>query len=60
MVVDDGGKVATADTEERRKLWAEHAPRVLQLVKDIGKEPSSDPEVCVGVARADRAHVKPF
>lgn len=46
LVVDDGGQVATADTEERRKLWAEHAPRVLQLVKDIGEEPSSDPEVC--------------
>ena len=46
LVVDDRGQVATADTEERRNLWAEHAPRVLQLVKDIGKEPSLDPEVC--------------
>lgn len=50
LVVDDGGQVATSDTEEKRNLWAEHAPRVLQLVKDIGEEPSSDPEVCFSPA----------
>lgn len=46
LVVADDGQVATSDTKERQELWAEHAPRVLQLVKDVGKEPLSDPEVC--------------
>lgn len=47
LVVADDGQVATSDTKEKQELWAEHAPRVLQLVKDVGKEPSSDPEVCL-------------
>ena len=47
LVVLDDGQVGTSDTEERRELWAEHAPRVLELLKDVGKEPSSDPEVCL-------------
>lgn len=46
LIVADGGKAATSDTVERRELWGKHAPRVLQLVKESGEEPSSDPEVC--------------
>ena len=45
LVVADDGQVATSDTLERRKLWAEHAPRVLQLVKETGKKPALDAEV---------------
>ncbi|CAM9679210.1 unnamed protein product, partial [Ectocarpus sp. 13 AM-2016] len=45
LIVADGGKAATSDTVERRELWGKHAPRVLQLVKESGKEPSSDPEL---------------
>lgn len=53
LVVADDGQVATSDTKERQQLWSEHAPRVLQLVKDVGEEPSSDPEVCVLVGFCD-------
>ncbi|CAM9463503.1 unnamed protein product [Ectocarpus sp. 12 AP-2014] len=45
LIVADGGKAATSDTVERRELWGKHAPRVLQLVKESGEEPSSDPEL---------------
>ncbi|CAM9560481.1 unnamed protein product [Ectocarpus fasciculatus] len=45
LIVADGGKAATSDTAERRELWGEHAPRVLQLVKESGEEPSTDPEL---------------
>ncbi|CBN75174.1 hypothetical protein Esi_0072_0002 [Ectocarpus siliculosus] len=45
LIVADGGKVATSDTVERRELWGKHAPRVLQLVKESGEDPSSDPEL---------------
>lgn len=45
LVVADNGRAATADTPERQELWGEHAPRVLQLVKEAGQDPSSDPEV---------------
>lgn len=46
LVVSDNGEVATSDTLERRGLWADHAPRVLQLMKRVAKDPASDPEVC--------------
>lgn len=46
LVVDDSGQVVTSDTAEKRRLWAEHSPRLLQLLKSIEMYPSSDPEVC--------------
>lgn len=45
LVVTDGGQVGTSDTVERQKMWAEHAPTVLHLVKEVGKDPTLDPEV---------------
>lgn len=45
MVVSDDGRPTTADTQERRELWAENAPKVLRLVKDVGTDPALDPEV---------------
>ncbi|CAM9875969.1 unnamed protein product, partial [Hapterophycus canaliculatus] len=45
LVIGDNGRAATSDTAERQKLWGEHAPKVLQLVKDAGQDPSSDPEL---------------
>lgn len=45
LVITDDGGVATSDTAERQKLWAAHAPTVLKLLAEVGKEPASDPEV---------------
>lgn len=45
LVITDDGGVATSDTAERQKLWAAHTPTVLKLLAEVGKEPSSDPEV---------------
>lgn len=45
LVITDDGGVATSDTAERQKLWAAHAPTVLKLLAEVGKELSSDPEV---------------
>lgn len=60
LVVADDGQVATSDTKERQQLWSEYAPKVLQLVKDVGEEPSLDPEVCVfvGVLLLSRARLQ--
>lgn len=45
LVVTDNGRPAIAETPERKELWAEHAPKVLRLVKEVGVDPASDPEV---------------
>ena len=45
LVITEDGRVTTSDTADRRELWATHAPRVLQLLDEVGQEPASDAEV---------------
>lgn len=45
LMVADDGQVVTSDTVDKQRLWAKHAPKVLQLVREAGVDPTSDPEV---------------
>ncbi|CAM9239577.1 unnamed protein product [Ascophyllum nodosum] len=45
LVITEDGRVTTSDTADRRELWATHAPRVLQLLDEVGQEPASDAEL---------------
>lgn len=60
LVVSNDGKPVTADTEERRKLWGEHAPKVLALVEEVGTDPALDPEVTRSICTAHRPPCVPF
>lgn len=49
LVIANDGQVATADTAERRELWAEHAPKVLELLKKTGKDTTLDAQVAAAL-----------
>ena len=45
LVIANNGQVVTSDTVDKQLLWAEHAPKVLQLISSVGVDLASDAEV---------------